>query len=139
MVVFFKTFDHYHCNFSFGIFFSCPVNCKKIWNWSLDRNLIMALLILAIYTVLFEKLYTILRYKQPMRHEITNLSFKIFIIMRFLRSLKCSKTTFELMFTTQKSNACSPWTGCFVFDWKYTFLVNMVKTENCQLKVKFGS
>ena len=61
MVVFVKIFDHYHHNFSFGNFFSCPVNCKRIWNWSLDRNLIMALLIMAIYTVMFEKLYTILR------------------------------------------------------------------------------
>ena len=61
MVVFVKIFDHYHHNFSFGNFFSCPVNCKRIWNWSLDQNLIMALLIMAIYTVMFEKLYTILR------------------------------------------------------------------------------
>ena len=61
MVVFVKIFDHYHHNFSFGNFFSCPVNCKRIWNWSLDWNLIMALLIMAIYTVMFEKLYTILR------------------------------------------------------------------------------
>ena len=37
-------------------------NCKRIWNWNLDRNLIMALLIMAIYTVLLEKqLYTILK------------------------------------------------------------------------------
>ena len=42
-------------------FFSCPVNCKRIWYWNLDRNLISALLIMAICTVLFEKLYTILR------------------------------------------------------------------------------
>ena len=37
-------------------------NCKRTWNWNLDRNLIMALLIMAIYTVLLEKqLYTILK------------------------------------------------------------------------------
>ena len=47
--------------FNFGNFLSCPVNCKIISNWNLDRNLIMALLIMAICTVLFEKLYTILR------------------------------------------------------------------------------
>ena len=29
-------------------------NCKRIWNWNLDRNLIMDLLIMAIYKVLFE-------------------------------------------------------------------------------------
>ena len=56
IVVFVKTFDHYDHKFSFGNFFSCPVNYKRIWNWSLDQNLIMA-----IYTMMFEKLYTILR------------------------------------------------------------------------------
>ena len=40
----------------------------------------------------------------------------MFKIMRFLRSLKCSKTTIELMFTT-----------CSVFDWKYPFWVNLVR------------
>ena len=48
MVMFIKTFDHYHHKFSFYNFFSCPVNCKRIWNWSLARNVIMALLIIAI-------------------------------------------------------------------------------------------
>ena len=43
--------------FNFGNFFSCPVNCKIISNCNLDRNLIMALLIMATCTVLFEKLY----------------------------------------------------------------------------------
>ena len=41
--------------------------------------------------------------------------------MRFLRSSKCSKTTAELTFTTQKANTCCPWTACSVFDWKYAF------------------
>ena len=35
-----------------------------------------------------------------------------------MRSSKCLKI---LMFTTQKTNACSPWTTCSVFDWKYHF------------------
>ena len=33
--------------------------------------------------------------------------------MKSLRSSKCLKTTVELTFTTQKANACSPWTGFF--------------------------
>ena len=41
--------------------------------------------------------------------------------MRSLRSSKCLKTTVELTFTTQKANACSPWTACSVFNWKYLF------------------
>ena len=49
----------------------------------------------------------------------------MFKIMRSLRSSKCLKTTVELTFTTQKANACSPWTVCSVFDWKYLFWVNL--------------
>ena len=51
----------------------------------------------------------------------------MFKIMRCLRSSKCSKTTVELTFTAQKANACSPWTACSVFDWKYSFWVNLVQ------------
>ena len=44
-------------------------------------------------------------------------------------------------FTTQKAKAWSPWTACSVFDWKYHFLVNLIKTvrEKCQFKLKFSS
>ena len=75
-------------------FFSCPVNCNRIWYWNLDRNLILALLIMAICTVLFEKLHTVLRKKEPRRQEINNfnnLSFKMLKTMRFLRSLNVQK------------------------------------------------
>ena len=47
--------------------------------------------------------------------------------MRSLRSSKCLETTVELTFTIQKANACSPWTACSVFDWKYLFLVSLVQ------------
>ena len=59
----------------------------------------MDLLIMAIYTVLFEKLCTMLRQKEPRRQDITNFSFKMFKIMRSLRSSKCLKTTVELTCT----------------------------------------
>ena len=81
----------------------------------------MALLIMAIYTVLCEKLYTISRQKELRRQEITNICFKIFKIMRFLRSLKCPKTTVKLRFTKQKASSCISWTASSVFDWKYSF------------------
>ena len=62
----------------------------------------------------------------PRRQE--PISFKMFQIMRFLRSSKCSKTTVGLTFTTLKANACShPWTTCSVFNWKYPFWVNLVQ------------
>ena len=47
--------------------------------------------------------------------------------MRSLRSSKCLKTTVELTFSTQKANACSPWTACSVFNWKYLCWVNLVQ------------
>ena len=52
MVVYAKTFDRYYHKFNSGNFFSCLLNCKRIWNWSLDQNINTALLILAIYLVL---------------------------------------------------------------------------------------
>ena len=60
IVMFVKTCDHYHHKFDFGNFFSCPVICKRIWNWNFDRNLIMALVIMAVCIVLSEKLHAIL-------------------------------------------------------------------------------
>ena len=87
----------------------------------------MALLIMAVYTVLFENLYTILRKKEPRRQVITNFSFKMFKITRFLRYSKYSKTAVELTFTVQKANVRSPWTACSVSNWKYPFWVNLVQ------------
>ena len=64
----------------------------------------------------------------------------MFKIVIFLRSSKFSKETVELTFTTQKSNACSPWTACSVSDWKYLFWGKFgPKTQNCYFKLKFCS
>ena len=81
----------------------------------------MVLLIMAICTVVFEKLYTILRWNKPRRQDITDFSFKMFKIMRPLMCSKCLKTTVGLTFTLQKANACSPW------KWKYIFWVKLVE------------
>ena len=51
----------------------------------------------------------------------------MFKIMRSLRSSICLKTTVELTFSTQKASACSPWTACSVFNWKYLSWVNFVQ------------
>ena len=80
---------------------------------------------MATCTVLLEKLYTILRQKEPSRQDVTNFSFTMFKIIRSLRSLKCLKITAELTFTTQKLS--SPWTACTVFNWKCLFWVNLVQ------------
>ena len=56
---------------------------------------------MAIYTMPFENLYTVLRSKETTRQNITNFSFKVFKIMRFLKSSKRSKTTDELTFTAR--------------------------------------
>ena len=58
---------------------------------------------------------------------MTNFFFSMFKIMRSLRSSKCFKTTVELTFTTLKAKACSPWTVCSLFDWKYLFWVDLVQ------------
>ena len=43
------------------------------------------------------------------------------------RYSKCLKTTVELTFTTQKTNAYSPWTACSVFNWIYLSWVSLVQ------------
>ena len=121
-------------------------NCKGIGNWNLDRNLIITLLIMAICTVVWQALYNF-KTKKSRRQDITNFYLKMFKIMRSLRSAKCLKTRVELQFTTQKANACSSFTGCSVFYWKYVFWVNLVQKQiisflgkfspNYQFKLKF--
>ena len=54
-------FDHYHQKFNFGNFFSCLVKLKKNLKLKFRPKFNHALLIMAIYTVLIEKLYTILK------------------------------------------------------------------------------
>ena len=111
MVLLVKTFDHYHHKFQFFYL-----------SWNLDQTLIMV-----ICTALFGKLYTTLKQKEPRRQNITKFSLKYSKKMRSLRSWKCLKTSVELTFTTQKAKACSTWTSCSFFDWKYLFRVNLVQ------------
>ena len=86
----------------------------------------MILLIMAICTVAWKALYYCkIKIGQEARHD--QFSFKMFKIMRPLRSSKCLKTTVELTVTIQKSNAFSPWTACSVFNWKHVFWVNLVE------------
>ena len=51
---------------------------------------------------------------------------KIFKIFRMFKAT-VELTFLELTFTTQKANTFSPCTGCFVFNWKYLFWVNLVQ------------
>ena len=53
-----KSFDHYNHKFQL---FNCSAKFWRNLKLNLDRNLFMALLIMAICKVLFEKLYIILR------------------------------------------------------------------------------
>ena len=86
----------------------------------------MALLIMAIYTVLFEKLYIILRQKEPRGQDTSNFSLKMFKIMRFFRSSICSKTIVELTFTAQNKRLYSlPCLFCFRLE--NPFWVNMIQ------------
>ena len=70
--------------------------------------------------------------------EVNQFLFKMFKIIRFLRSPKCLKTIVELMLTTQKANACR------LLDWLFCSVVPSLgkfgpKTQNCQFKLRFGT
>ena len=54
-----------------------------------------------------------------------------------MRSLRCLKRMVELTFTTQKANACFPWTAC-CFQLEIPFFGKFgPKTQTYQLKLKF--
>ena len=72
---------------------------------------------MAICTVLFEKHYTISIYikrAQEARHN--QFFFQNVQNNEIFEIFKMCKTTVEVTFTTQKANACSPWTACSVFN-----------------------
>ena len=59
-----------------------------IWIWNLYQNLIIALLKVAVCSVLFQKLYTILRKKEPARQEICNFFLQngVFQILKMFKN-----------------------------------------------------
>ena len=71
-----------------------------IWMWNLYQNLILALLIVAVCTVLFWKLYMILRKNEPTTKELCNLFLQnikneIFQILKALENnMKFTKEAF---------------------------------------------
>ena len=89
----------------------------------------MTLQIMAIWTVLFEKLYTILRKKnEPRRQDITNFSFKIFKIMGSLRFSKCLKSTGELSLSLLHKKETLEVLGLLIlFSTGNVFWVNLVQ------------
>ena len=122
MVEFVETFDHYHQKFNFVNFFSCPVKLLKNlklgskFNHSLKHNGYL-------HSTIWKALYNF-KIKKPRKQVVTNFSFKMFKICRFLRSSNCSEIRAELTFY------CSLWTVCSVFDWKYSFWVYLVQKLN---------
>ena len=57
--------------------------------------------------------------------------------MSLMRSLRCLKRMVEITFTTQKANACFPWTAC-CFQLEIPFFGKFgPKTQTYQLKLKF--
>ena len=128
MVVFAKTFDYYHHKFNFGNFFICPVKLQNNLKLKFRSKFNHAFTIIMVYfhSAEWKASYNFkVKWAQDARDN--QFLFQNVKIMRFLRSSKCSKTTVELTFTTQKASACSPWTACSVFDWKYPFWVNWVQ------------
>ena len=87
-----------------------------------------------------------LKFRSKFNHDLTNHGYLHCSVWKALHNFKikraqearqnqfffqCSKKwdLWDLLrtFTTQKANACSPWTACSVFDWKYLFRVNFVQ------------
>ena len=64
------------------------INWIWILIWNLYQNLIIALLKVAVCTVLFQKLYTILRKKEPARQEICNFFLQngVFQILKMFKN-----------------------------------------------------
>ena len=97
MVEFVETFDHYHQKFNFRNFFSCPVKLLKNlklgskFNHSLKHHGYL-------HSTIWKALYNF-KIKKPRKQVVTNFSFKMFKICRFLRSSKCSKIIAEKRFT----------------------------------------
>ena len=86
----------------------------------------MTLITMAICTAVWKALYN---FKIKRAHEARHnqLFFQNFQNNEIFDIFKNFKTTAELRFTTQKANACSPWTACSVFSWKCLFWVNLVQ------------
>ena len=81
---------------------------------------------MAICTVVCKALYN---FKIKRAHEARHnqFFFQNFQNNEINEIFKMFKNTVELTFTNQKANACSPWTACSVFNWKYLFCVNLVQ------------
>ena len=82
-----------------------------------------------LHSVVWKSLYNL---KIKRAQEARDKQFQQFLIQNVQNNeifeiFKCSKVTVELRFTTQKANACSPWTACSVFSWKCLFWVNLVQ------------
>ena len=103
-------------------FWNCPVKLERNLKLKFRSKFNHGYLHSAVWKALYN--FKIKR-AQEARHN--QYFLKMFKIMKSLRSSKCLKTTVELTFTTQKANACSPWTACSVFNWKYLFWVNLVQ------------
>ena len=69
-----------------------------------------------------------LKFRLKFNHDFTNHGYlKHSGVWKALHNVK-KKRAVELTFTTEKAKACSPWTACSVFDWKYLFCgVNLVQ------------
>ena len=69
-----------------------------------------------------------LKFRLKFNHDFTNHGYlKHSDVWKALHNVK-KKRAVELTFTTEKAKACSPWTACSVFDWKYLFCgVNLVQ------------
>ena len=116
MVVFVKASDHYHHECNFLVTFSAFLwNCKRIWNWNLDLNLIMVFLIMAVCTMLC-------------------------IWVNLVQKLKIVSLSWNLVPLLIQINTIPWWGSPFLFSTENVFFDKFgPKNQNCQFELKIGT
>ena len=130
MVVFVKTFDHYHHKLKFDNFFSCPVklwkNLKMKFRSKFDHGFTNhGCMHRAVWKALYKfkiKRAKEARYNQFLFQNVHN--NEIFEIFKMFKN----SSWINVYYTNSKRS----WTACSVFHWNYPFWVNLVQ------KLKFS-
>ena len=118
-------------------FSNCPVNCKRIWNWNLDQNLIMTLIILAFCTVVWKALYNF-KVKRALEARHNQFFFQNFQNNEISETFKMFKNNSWINVYYTKSKHLQSLDCLFCFQLEIPFLSKFdPKTQNYQFKLKF--
>ena len=118
-------------------FSNCPVNYKRIWNWNLDQNLIMTLIILAFCTVVWKALYNF-KVKRALEARHNQFFFQNFQNNEISETFKMFKNNSWINVYYTKSKHLQSLDCLFCFQLEIPFLSKFdPKTRNYQFKLKF--